>query len=139
MIAIKAGSEGALSASGLGPEETGEGMELSEQLPVLDLEAGDVESKDSRRSAIHRLDGLLDRLESANLADRPHPSASVLRTLMAQGIPNPLAYTTLELIEIVFKTQGILMRANRSASAGDARDASEDDGWRESRVGLFVA
>ena len=139
MIAIKARGEDALSASGLGSEDSGEGMELSEQLPVLDLNLSDLESKDSRRRAIQQLDALLDRLERANLADRPHPSASVVQTLTSKGIANPLAYSTLELIEIVFKTQGVLMRANRGPNAVEARDASQGDEWPESRIGLFVA
>ena len=82
------------------------------QLPSLALSAG-LESKESRRRVLSRLDHLLDQLELANLAEQPSPPRGVVRHMAENGLPDAVRYTIPELIEIVFNSQRPLMRANR--------------------------
>lgn len=82
------------------------------QLPSLALSAG-LESKESRRRVLSRLDHLLDQLELANLAEQPRPPRGVVRQMAEHGLPDAVRYTIPELIEIVFNSQRPLMRANR--------------------------
>jgi hypothetical protein len=82
------------------------------QLPSLALSTG-LESKESRRRLLSRLDHLLDQLELANLAEQPHPPRGVVRQMAEHGLPDAVRYTIPELIEIVFNSQRPLLRANR--------------------------
>lgn len=136
MIAANTEMDGGLATAGFSSEDGTEGGELCSQLPFLHLAEEDAESGVSRRIALRRLDDLLDRLERGNLADRRRPSSAAVRELAARGLPNPLIYTTPELIEIVFKTQGVLMRANRSAHR--PVEAGDDADWGEQRGRHFI-
>jgi hypothetical protein len=82
------------------------------QLPSLSLSTG-LESKESRRRVLSRLDHLLDQLELANLAELPSPPHGVVRQMVEHGLPDAVRYSIPELIEIVFNSQRPLMRANR--------------------------
>jgi hypothetical protein len=83
------------------------------QLPSLAVAAAGLESKESRREVLSRLDRLLEQLELANLAELSGPPVGLVRQLRAQGLPNPVRYTISELMEIIFNSQRPLMRANR--------------------------
>lgn len=85
------------------------------ELPSLDLDPQALTDERCRRTALRRLDDLLEKLERANLADLAEPPPSVMRELIEAGLPDPLSYTIPQLIEIVFKTQRPLMRANPDA------------------------
>jgi hypothetical protein len=94
-------------------EESGEASGPNLQLPSLALADAGLESKESRRQVLSRLDRLLEQLELANLAELPNPPVGLVRQLTAHGLANPVRYTISELIEIVFNSQRPLMRANR--------------------------
>jgi hypothetical protein len=99
-------------------------------LPTLELDATRLESKESRRETLSRLDHLLEELELANLAELPTPPRRVVHALGQHGLPNARSYTILELMEIVLNSQGPLMKANRSGSRTLYLEADEDAGRR---------
>jgi hypothetical protein len=95
-------------------------------LPTLELDPARLESKESRRQTLSRLDHLLEQLELANLAELPTAPGRVVHALTEHGLPNPRSYTILELIEIVLNSQGPLMKANRSGSRTLYLETDED-------------
>jgi hypothetical protein len=124
--------QGGAPAAELGWEDNEDRIEHNGQLPRLDFGEAELESTERRRRALRRLDDLLGRLERANLAEHRHPPSGVVGELAARGLPDAAVYTIPELIEIVFKTQGLLMAANRSAVR--LMDAKEHD-WFGPRDG----
>jgi hypothetical protein len=94
------------------PGESPETSDSDAQLPSLALSTG-LESKESRRRVLSRLDHLLDQLELANLAELPSPPHGVVSQMAEHGLPDAVRYTIPELIEIIFNSQRPLMRANR--------------------------
>ncbi len=86
-----------------------------------------LETKESRREALSRLDYLLEQLERANLAELPNPPSGVVRELIGGGLSNPMTYTIPHLIEIVFNSQELLMRANKDLYRTRVPDSDHDD------------
>ena len=125
MIAVWGNEGQAPAGPELGLEAGQETEESSFQLPLLALQPEEMGSKESRRRTMHQLDDLLEVLEQANLADLLEPPDTVVVELSRRGLPTPRAYTVPQLIEIVFKTQAVLMRANRSAHEPEPAGADE--------------
>jgi hypothetical protein len=115
--------------------------EIDEEVPspqpvCLELKAEEVESKESRRETLRRLDELLEMLERANLADLSNPPPGAIRELRSRGLPNPPAHSIPDLIEIVFDAQRPLMEANRDAWRVEARSSgAAEAGSARSRSG----
>jgi hypothetical protein len=82
----------------------------------LSWPAARLETKESRRKALSRLDYLLEQLERANLAELRNPPSGVVRELIEGGLSNAMTNTIPQLIEIVFNSQELLMRGNRTAT-----------------------
>src|ERR1700737_784854 len=95
-------------------------------LPTLELDAARLDSKESRRETLSRLDHLLEELELANLAELPTAPGRVVHALSEHGLPNARSYTIMELIEIVLNSQGPLMKANRAGSRPLYLETDED-------------
>jgi hypothetical protein len=114
------------------PDGFDEGLDPDDNpgLPTLELDATRLESKESRRETLSRLDHLLEQLELANMAELPTPPHRVVNALSQQGLPNARSYTILELIEIVLNSQGPLMKANRSGLRALYLETDEDAGRR---------
>ena len=125
MIAVWANGGQATEGSKLGGEAGRDVEDGSFELPMLALQPEEMGSKESRRRTLHQLDDLLEALEQASLADQLDAPETVAHKLSQRGLPEPRAYTVPQLIEIVFKTQAVLMRANRSAHEPDAAGANE--------------
>jgi hypothetical protein len=119
---------GGLAPSPDGFDEALEGADENSVLPTLELASGGLDSKESRRKTLSRLDHLLEELELANMAELSTPPRWVVHALTENGLPNARNYTISELIEIVLKSQGPLMKANRAGSRTLFLDTDEDRG-----------
>ena len=117
MITTDIEHEGGMLPRELGWEDDEDRIEADHRLPRLDVDPADLENANNRRLALHRLDELLNRLEQANLAERQHPPPTVIEDLGERGLATALGYTIPQLIEIVFKTQALLMAARAPSSA----------------------
>jgi hypothetical protein len=114
------------------PDGFDEGLDPDDNpgLPTLELDETRLESKESRRETLSRLDQFLEELELANLAELPTPPRRVVHALSQHGLPNARSYTILELIEIVLNSQGPLMKANRTGLRTLYLETDEDAGRR---------
>jgi hypothetical protein len=119
---------GGLAPSPDGFDEALDGGEEQSGLPTLELASGWLESKESRRKTLSRLDHMLEELELANMAELSAPPGRVVHALTEHGLPNARSYTISELIEIVLKSQGPLMKANRAGSRALYLDTEEERG-----------
>jgi hypothetical protein len=122
--------QGQLAPSPSDFDETPDAADANPGLPTLALDAAGLDSKESRRQTLSRLDHLLEELELANLAELPTPPGRVVHALTEHGLPNARSYTILELIEIVLNSQGPLMKANRSGSRTLYLETDEEGGRR---------
>ena len=125
MIAVRGNEGQATEGSDLGGEAGRDIEDGGLELPMLALQPEEMGSKESRRRTLHQLDDLLEALEQASLADQLDAPETVAHQLFQRGLPAPLAYTVPQLIDIVFKTQAVLMGANRSAHEPDPAGADE--------------
>jgi hypothetical protein len=89
-------------------------------LPELKVDIQDA-SRDIRRSALVRLDALLDQLETANLYEKQSVPPRAVSELRALGLPDPEVYSPVQLMAIVFRAQGPLLRARPPVSRHFAR------------------
>ena len=121
MIALWDNSTQAPAGLEPGPEGSPDVEEGAPQLPMLVLQPEEMASKESRRRTLHELDDLLEVLEQASLADQEEAPDTVAVELSRRGLRAPHAYKVPQLIEIVFKTQAALMRANRSGQEPEPR------------------
>src|SRR5438105_3266258 len=118
--------QGQLAPPSSGFDEALDADDESPGLPTLELNAARLDSKESRRETLSRLDHLLEELELANLAELPTAPGRVVHALSEHGLPNARSYTIMELIEIVLNSQGPLMKANRSGSRTLYLETDED-------------
>ena len=118
--------QGQLAPSPTGFEEALDADDENPGLPTLELDAARLDSKESRRETLSRLDHLLEELELANLAELPTAPGRVVHALGEHGLPNARSYTIMELIEIVLNSQGPLMKANRAGSRTLYLETDED-------------
>ena len=124
---IELWDNGKQASAGLEPAPD-EGQDVEEptfELPMLELQPEDMASKERRRRALHQLDDLLEVLEQASLADQEEAPETVAAELSRRGLRASHAYKVPQLIEIVFKTQAVLMRANRSGQEPDPRSLDD--------------
>src|SRR3984893_6043077 len=84
------------------PGESSETSDSDAQLPSLALSTG-LESKESRRRVLSRLDHLLDQLELANLAELPSPPHGVVSQMAEHGLPDADRCDSPELNEIMLR------------------------------------
>lgn len=107
--------QGRLTAFHEAFDEAFETADEGSGLPTLELDPAGLESKESRRETLSRLDHLLEELELANLAELPAAPPRVVRKLSEHGLSDARRYTIVELIGIVLNSQGPLMKANRTS------------------------
>src|ERR1700730_1993008 len=118
--------QGQLAPSPTGFEAALDADDETPGLPTLELDAARLDSKESRRETLSRLDHLLEELELATLAELPTPPGRVVHALSEHGLPNARSYTIMELIEIVLNSQGPLLKANRAGSSTLYLETDED-------------